>query len=315
MQAAVERIGAFGLDDADLRHALDEAEVLHLRESLAQRGAVGEVSAGNDDVVRNLPFHLLQHLEGRCLLTLKAIGIDRVQQVDWRSGDDLRQHAHATVKVGAQLHRGCAVVHGLRELSPRNLAFRNQHQAAQSGARGVSGHRCGGVACGGASDPLEAAVHGDRERSGHSGVLERAGRIHALVLGEQPVHAQRSGGFGHLVERCVALAQRHDTFVRHDGKQVTEAPDAALVDGERRGAAFLPEIAQSAGIGPVLGRWAARRVGMFGLSWRAFAPRVLYFKQVSAGAAAKVALCVCCGNPFAATCASEYVCRQTHLVL
>ncbi len=35
-EPAVERVGAFGLDDADLRHARDEAELMHLHEALCR---------------------------------------------------------------------------------------------------------------------------------------------------------------------------------------------------------------------------------------------------------------------------------------
>jgi hypothetical protein len=104
--SAIERIGAFGLDDADLRHAVDKAKMHHLGEALAQRGAVGQIAARNDDVVRNLPLSLLQDLESWRLLALKPVGIDRVQEVDRSALDDLGEHANAAVEVGAELEGG-----------------------------------------------------------------------------------------------------------------------------------------------------------------------------------------------------------------
>ncbi len=38
-QGAVERVGSFGLDDADLENTGDQAEVVHLREPLGEGGA------------------------------------------------------------------------------------------------------------------------------------------------------------------------------------------------------------------------------------------------------------------------------------
>ncbi len=85
-EPAIERVGAFGLDDADLRDARDEAEMVHLGEALGKCGAVGEVAAGNDDVLGDLPLELLDELEGGGLLAFEAVGVDRVEQDRWESG-------------------------------------------------------------------------------------------------------------------------------------------------------------------------------------------------------------------------------------
>ena len=59
--------------------------MLHLQEALAERGAVGEVAAGDDDVLGHLPLELLEDLEGGSLLAFEAIGIDGVEQVDGKA--------------------------------------------------------------------------------------------------------------------------------------------------------------------------------------------------------------------------------------
>ena len=63
-EPAVEGVGALGLDDADLGGTWDEADVVHLLEALAERGGVGEVAAGDDDVIGQLPVELLEDLDG-----------------------------------------------------------------------------------------------------------------------------------------------------------------------------------------------------------------------------------------------------------
>ena len=190
-EPAVERIGALGLDDADLRPARDEAELIHLGEAFAEGGGVGEVAAGNDDVLGNLPVHLLDHLEGGGLLAFEAVGVDGVQEIDGELLDELAENFDAAVEVGLELDGERAVVHRLRELAPGDLAFGDEDDAAQTGAGGVGSHGGGCVAGGGAGDPLEAALGGDRESGGHAGVLEGAGGVHALMLGQQPVEAER----------------------------------------------------------------------------------------------------------------------------
>ncbi len=184
--------------------------MLHLHKALAQRGGVGEVAAGNDDVLGHLPLQLLHDLHGRRLLAFEAIGIDGVEQVDGEAAHQLEQQADAAVEVGLELDGHRAVVHRLRELAPGDLALGDENDGAQAGARGIGGHGGRSIAGGRAGDPLEAALDGDRERGGHAGVLEGAGGVHALVLGEQPVEPGDLRAARHLVERGVALAQGDD---------------------------------------------------------------------------------------------------------
>ncbi len=120
------------------------------------------------------------------------------------------QQLEAAVEVGLQLHGQGAVVHGLRELAPGDLAVGDEDDGAQPGACRIGSHGGGGVAGGGAGDPLEAALDGDGHGRGHAGIFEGAGGVHALVLGQQPVDAGQLGAAGHLVERGIALAQGDD---------------------------------------------------------------------------------------------------------
>jgi len=89
-EPAVKRVSALCLNDADLGKARNEAELVHLHKTFAQCGRVGEVSAGDDDMFRDLPVHLLDHLEGGGLLAFEPVGIDRVQEID---GELLHQFA------------------------------------------------------------------------------------------------------------------------------------------------------------------------------------------------------------------------------
>ena len=100
---------------------------------------------------------------------------------------------------------------------------------------------------------------GHAEGRGHSGVFERAGGIHALVLGKELVHSKGAGGTRQGVERGVALAQG-DGIAKavQDGKQLAEAPDAGVVECLGGTFSFAPEPLERAGIGPVgIGRTRA----------------------------------------------------------
>ena len=64
-------------------------KLAHLAKPFAQRRAVGQIAAGNDQVVGNGPVEGLGNLEGRRLLSLQPIRIHRIQQVDRRLTHDL----------------------------------------------------------------------------------------------------------------------------------------------------------------------------------------------------------------------------------
>ena len=127
-----------------------------------------------------------------------------------------------------------------------------------------------------------------------------------MMLGEDPVDAEGLGGAGEVVKRGVAFAEGDDVFeVVHDGEEVAEAPDARLIDGHSGGAAFLPEPAKSAGVGEpgVGGRGVAVGDGR---------PGVDHVVEAVTDGAAKYAVYGGAGNPCAALCASELMCRDFH---
>ena len=64
--------------------------MLHLLEALAERGGVGEVAAGDDDVLGDLPLQLLDDLHGGGLLAFEAVGVDGVEQVDREAAGRVR---------------------------------------------------------------------------------------------------------------------------------------------------------------------------------------------------------------------------------
>ena len=152
------------------------------------------------------------------------------------------------------------------------------------------------------------ALGGDGEGGGHAGVLEGAGGVHALVLGEEPVDAGGFGAAGEIVEGGVAFAEGDDVFeVVDDGKQVAETPDAGLVDREAGGAALLPEPAEGAGVGQatvgvVRGVW-----GMLDVR-----PGVNHLVEALALRAAKVAADVIFRDDGGAFSASKVMCRDFH---
>ena len=108
---------------------------MQLAKALAQRRTVPQIPARNNQVVRHIPVEGLGNLKGRRLLPLQSVGVDRVEQIDGRFIHNLRQQVETAIEVRPQLAGNGTVIHRLRELTPGDLALRNQHQAAQPGAR------------------------------------------------------------------------------------------------------------------------------------------------------------------------------------
>jgi len=94
--------------------------------------------------------------------------------------------------------------------------------------------------------------------------------------------------------------------VLKNGKQIAEAPDAALIHGKGGGTALLPEPLQGVGIGLVLDS---------AIAGRALTPGVLYFKQVVTFDATKIATNSITGYPRTASYASKLICPFFHLTL
>ena len=244
----VQGSGALGLDHRQPGQPRGQANLQQLLKALAQGRYIGKITPGNDDMVRHLPVHRLRQLERGRFLAFQTVWVDRVQQKHRGALDHLGQHPDAAVEVGPQLQRVCAVVHGLRQLAPGNLAFRNQHQRTHTGARGIGGHGGGGVAGGRAGDPRKAFLVRHGKRGGHAGVLEGPGRVHALVLAVQALVPQLARAVPQVKQRGISFAQGHDfRRVVDNRQQVAKAPHTALVDSRGGKPAGSPAVPQGAG--------------------------------------------------------------------
>ena len=163
------------------------------------------------------------------------------------------------------------------KLAPGDFSFGDEDDGAETSPGSIRGHGGGGVAGGGAGDPLEAALHRDGQCGGHAGVFEGTRGIHALVLGQDPVDAEGVGGAGQIIEGSVAFAQGGDLLeVADDRKEIAEPPDSGLVDGLGRGATFLPEPTEGRGVRQVLG------------GCRSVAPRIDDFEERPADCTAEI---------------------------
>ena len=119
------------MNHAEFGNAVDQAQRQQLAESLAERGAVAQISSRHDDVVRNTPAALFHQLKGDRLLPLDAKWVDRVRDVDRRIVADFLNQAHAIVEVAVDLANQRAVVHALREFGGGDLSARHKDRALQ----------------------------------------------------------------------------------------------------------------------------------------------------------------------------------------
>ena len=176
----------------NLRQPRHQPQLPHLAESLAQRRAIPQIAARNNQMVGHIPVERFGNLKCRRLLALQA-GRDSRSSAD-KSAPASRS---PSARAGSRRNRSCtwqrdrAVIHRLRQLAPRNFSVGNQHQAAQPGARRISRHCGRRVARRRARNPLKSALPRHAHRRSHARVFERTRRIHALVLGKKLVDSQR----------------------------------------------------------------------------------------------------------------------------
>jgi hypothetical protein len=199
-------------------------------------------------VVGRLPVELFEEFDGGGFLAFETIGIHGVEQVNGPALNEFVQHFHAAVEVGAELAGDGAVVERLRELTPRDFAVGNEDEAPHAAAGGISSHRSGGVAGGGAGDPAKPFLAGEGGGGGHARVFEGGGGVHALMLGLEGANSSGAGTAREIIEGGIPFPQRDGVVAGLEvWKQFAEAPDAAGVGGSERGLAVAPEILERLG--------------------------------------------------------------------
>src|SRR5699024_2902672 len=149
--------GAFGLESSHRRELSGHARVPVLLVAHPVSGDVAGVAHRQDVDVRGAAEGVA-HLEGRGLLSLQTVGVDRVDELDRVLGVQLAGDLEAVVEVPLDLHQLRPVDDGLGELAGGDLALRQQHDAGQSRGGGVGGRGGAGVARGGAHHRAGAVV-------------------------------------------------------------------------------------------------------------------------------------------------------------
>ena len=241
---------------------LDEPELLHHEEALAERARVAEVAARDDDPVRHLPVELLHELDGDGLLPLDAEAVHRVGEVDRPLLGDLLDQRHAPVEVGVQREDERAVGQRLDELRRRDLVAREQDHRGDPGRRAVVGERRRGVPGrrtrdGGDRVALLDHLLDHRHQHGHPEVLERPRVGVAALLDPQvldPEHLPVAIG---PQEVRPALVGRDDALVVDEGDHpLLLAPHPGTVREH------VPAVAVVEELHPGRGRPAAERLGV-----------------------------------------------------
>ena len=180
----------------------------------------------DDDLVRQVPPQLLRGLEGERLRSLGVEGPD----VDVAEGPgELLQELAAEavhVVVGAADRDHVRLEDGGRHHLPLLEVVRHEDEALEARPSGVGRHRVGQVAGRRTADRLEplGSRPGDRHRD-HP-VLERVGRIHAVVLEVEVPESQLGAQAVRLDQGREPFAERDHPGLRAHGEQVSVAPDA-----------------------------------------------------------------------------------------
>ena len=178
----------------------------------------------DDDLVRQRPVQLLGRLERQ---RLRALGVERpdvdVAERPRRRLDQLRAKPVHLVVVAA--HRDHVRVEHADARHLRGLEVdRDEYEALEVRPRRVSGHGVREVASRRTRDRLETMRPRPADGDRHDTVLERVGRIHAVVLQIEIPQAKLGPESICLHERSETLAQSHDVDRVLDRQQVAIPP-------------------------------------------------------------------------------------------
>ena len=226
----VERRRAFRLNHRQPRHLPDEAELAQFAQRLSERRRVAEIAARQHDPIRRIPIALVQHFEDDRLLPFDAKRIDGIEQVN---AQPLGQHAHQRqnlIEVRLHLQRPRAIFQRLRQLAEGNIAVRNEDDGIQPRRARVGRHGCRSVAGGNAGHALHVQPDGLRDAARHAVVLERSGRIEALMLEREPIESAVAAARG--ASSSGVLPSRSDT-TDDDGHRTAAARDSARRRSDR----------------------------------------------------------------------------------
>src|SRR5262249_33595378 len=121
--STIQGICAFCLGADEPRQPVNHAQVAHQQKTAADRRDVPQITARNDNEVRNLPAQLLNNFEADRLLTFNPKRIHGIRQIDRLVLRDLLNDLHATVEIRVNRKRDGAVGDGLNQLRYRNFIF------------------------------------------------------------------------------------------------------------------------------------------------------------------------------------------------
>ena len=217
----IERGSSCGLNAEHPGQLPAPAEVLELLVPLPVCGDVPRIADGEDMDVGSVA-EFLDDLKGSGLLTLDAVGIDRVDDGEVTGLTEFADETEGVVEVAPDGDDGRPVDIGLDHLASGDAAGRKENGALHSGAGGVGGGRCGGISRGGAEDGMGSLLGGLGDCHRHASILEGAGGIESLVL-----HVDLAAGdgaqLGRVDQRGGTLAQRDDGRGVGDGQELPVA--------------------------------------------------------------------------------------------
>ena len=223
----IEGGGSRSLDAEHPGQLVTAAEILEFLVALPVGGDVPGVADGEDVDVGRVA-ELLNDLEGRRLLTLDAVGIDRIDDGEVAGLAQFTDEAQGVVKVPPDGDDGRPVDVGLDHLAPRDASGGEEDGALHAGARSVGCSCRGGIPRGGAENGVGTLFGGLGDGHGHPAILERPGRIEPLVL-DVDLAAGDHTQLGRMNQGSGTLAQRDDGCGVCDGKELPVARDHAAV--------------------------------------------------------------------------------------
>jgi hypothetical protein len=146
-------------------------------------------------------------------LSFEAVGVERVNQADWRLLREAARHTECFVEGSLNFDYFCPVGIDTSQLSARHFAVRQQHHTAKASAGGI-GRRAGCCIAGaGTYNRVGASRNRFCNSSGHAAVLEGSGGVRALEFNVKLGRTQLGCKPRHGDQRRTAFRQRDRFYI------------------------------------------------------------------------------------------------------
>ena len=141
-------------------------------QAFSDSGDVSQISAGQNQVIRDSPVPLFEDFEEDGLLAFETEGIEGIDEVETEFVRKFAKHPECLIEVVAHLDDHGAKFKGLSQLGGGDFSKGNKDHGFHSGTRSIGRHRSGGIASRGACGHAAAENRSLSDAGGHAQIFE-----------------------------------------------------------------------------------------------------------------------------------------------